>query len=121
MIEAVKNRVRKGGSTTDIVFLLLVLGLIGGGIWWLLKSYGKATEQVADAMIQTKQNATDLTCHMNLRSVYQTLQVSLIGEDSYPETKEELRRLCGDSRLLTCPDPNGGEYPIFHPNGPIAT
>lgn len=106
---------RRGGSTTDIVFVLVVLALIGAGLWWLVKQYGQAGQQYSQALIQTQQNATDMSCHMNLRSVYQMLQVAVASEGSYPESRDALRQWCSDRRLLACPDPNGGDYIYIPP------
>jgi len=106
---------RRGGSTTDIVFVLLVLALIGAGLWWLIKSYGEAGREYSQALIQSQNNATDMSCQMNLRSVFQMLQVAVASEGAYPDSQEGLRQWCSDSRLLTCPDPNGGEYLYIPP------
>ncbi len=106
---------RRGGSTTDIVFVLLVLALIGAGIWWLVKQYGQAGRQYSQALIQSQQNATDLSCHMNLRAVFQMLQVAVASEGAYPDSREALHQWCSDPRLLACPDPNGGNYIYIPP------
>ena len=47
---------------------------------------------------------------MNLRSIYQSLQLYALENDAYPSSQEELVRYCGDSRLFHCDEPNAPMY-----------
>jgi hypothetical protein len=76
---------------------------------------GQAGQQYTQAVVNARNNATGMGCQMNLRSVWQVLQANVAAEGTYPETRQELGNLCGDSRLLRCPDPNGAEYVYLPP------
>jgi len=54
----------KGGTIINTLFVLIFLGLIGLGIWWIIKSFGQAGEQYTQTMINTKYTAETVTCHM---------------------------------------------------------
>ena len=95
---------------------IILLGLVGLGIWWVIKSIGQAGQQYTRAVIQAREDGTEIGCQMNLRSVWQVLQANVAAEGAYPETRQELVRLCGDSRLLRCPDPNGADYVYLPPH-----
>jgi prepilin-type processing-associated H-X9-DG protein len=105
-----RSRVR-GGTIANVITGLVFFGLIGYGVYWVMKTTGDAGQQYATAMINTKDKATTLSCQMNLRAIGQTLQTYAISNESYPASQEELVRYTGyGSKLFHCPDPNGGEY-----------
>jgi len=99
-----------GGSTTDIVFITLVVVLLSAGIWWIIKTIGQSGQQYSKALINTSDSAVTMKCQMNLRTIWQNLQVYSISEGEFPDAGEAFRRVCGDLRLMHCPDPNGGDY-----------
>ena len=99
----------------DVVAVVILLGLVGLGVWWVIKTMGQAGQQYTQAVVNARNNATGMGCQMNLRSVWQVLQANVAAEGTYPETRQELGNLCGDSRLLRCPDPNGSEYVYLPP------
>jgi prepilin-type processing-associated H-X9-DG protein len=100
-----------GGTIINIITGLIFFGLIGFGVYWIIKTTGQAGEQYATAMVKTHQKATTLTCQMNLRSIGQTLQTYAISNEAFPASQEELVTFAGyGSKLFHCPDPNGGEY-----------
>ncbi len=107
---------QQGGSKTDIVFVLLVLGLMGYGLFWIMKNFGRAGGQYTTAVLDTRDSALGLQCQMNMRSIGQSLQTYLISNGTYPPSMQELKQCCGgDSRLFRCQDPNGGEYIYIPP------
>ena len=106
---------RPGGTTTDIIAVIILLGLVGLGVWWVIKTMGQTGEQYTQALIKAKKDATGIECQMNLRAIWQVLQANVAAEGAYPETRQEFEHLCGSSRLLRCPDPNGSEYVYLPP------
>ena len=104
------QRSRLGGSTTDIIFGILVVGLLSCGLWWIIKTIGQSGQQYSKALINTSDSALTMKCQMNMRTIWQNLQVYSISEGEYPEAGEAFKRVCGDLRLMHCPDPNGGDY-----------
>lgn len=102
---------RRGGTITNIITGLVFFGLIGYGVYWVMKTTGEAGQQYATAMVNTQKKASALECQMNLRSIGQTLQAYAVGNEAFPATQQELENYTGyGSKLFHCPDPNGGEY-----------
>jgi prepilin-type processing-associated H-X9-DG protein len=100
-----------GGTIINVITGIIFFGLIGFGVYWVIKQTGQAGDQYMTAMVNTKKNATTLTCQMNLRSIGQTLQTYAISNESFPASQQELVNFAGyGSKLFHCPDPNGGEY-----------
>ncbi|MCX5646511.1 MAG: hypothetical protein NTZ17_17800 [Phycisphaerae bacterium] len=100
-----------GGTIINVITGLIFFGLIGFGVYWVIKQTGQASDQYMTAMVNTKKKATTLACEMNLRSIYQTLQTYAISNESFPASQQELVTFAGyGSKLFHCPDPNGGEY-----------
>lgn len=100
-----------GGTIINVITGLIFLGLIGYGVYWIMKTTGDAGQQYATAMVNTKNKATTLACQMNLRSIAQTLQTYAISNEAFPASQQELVSFAGyGSKLFHCPDPNGGEY-----------
>ena len=108
-------RAHQGSSTTDMIFITLVLGLLGCGIWWIIKTVGQSGQQYSKALIKTSDSADTMKCQMNMRSIWQCLQVYTVSEGEYPDSGQAFRRVCGDLRLMHCPDPNGGDYVYIRP------
>jgi hypothetical protein len=109
------RRPRCGGSVKDVVAVVIFLGLVGLGVWWVIKTMGQAGQQYTKGMVQARENATSVKCQMNMRSVWEMLQTSATVDGAYPQSRQELERLCGNSRLLRCPDPNGAPYVYLPP------
>jgi prepilin-type processing-associated H-X9-DG protein len=100
-----------GGTIINVITGLIFFGLIGFGVYWVIKQTGQASGQYMTAMVNTKKKATTLACEMNLRSIYQTLQTYAISNESFPASQQELVTFASyGSKLFHCPDPNGGEY-----------
>jgi hypothetical protein len=101
----------RGGTIINVITGLVILGLIGYGVYWVMRTTGEAGQQYATAMVNTHEKAMTLTCQMNLRSIHQTLQTYAIGNDRFPADQQELVSFAGyGSKLFHCPDPNGSEY-----------
>ena len=104
------SRWPRGGTIIDVAFAIAFFGLLALGIFWLCKAWGQATHDYGRAMIQATETATALKCEMNMNSVWQCIEAHLTESDELPSSREDLVRLCGDSRLLRCDEPNGLPY-----------
>ncbi len=98
------------GKLIFIVISLIVLGLLGFGAWWIIKSMGEAGSQYGGAMVDTKRKAIALQCQMNLRTIWQNLRMYAIEKESFPPSLKTLVDWGADPQLLRCPAPDGGEY-----------
>ena len=58
-----------GGTIINVITGLIFFGLIGYGVYWVMKTTGQAGQQYVTAMVNTKKKATTLSCQMNLRSI----------------------------------------------------
>ena len=100
-----------GGTIINVITGLIFFGLIGFGVYWVIKTTGQAGEQYMTGMVNTQKKATTISCQMNLRSIHQTLQTYAISNEAYPDSQQALVDFAGyGSKLFHCPDPNGGEY-----------
>lgn len=109
-----RSRFREG-RVIDTLFVVLLLGGLAYGVYWIIKAGGQATEQAGTAVVNTQNKSMTLSCQMNMRSIWQTLQVAAVSDGRYPEDLPDLKRQAGDSRLFKCPDPNGLEYVYVPP------
>jgi hypothetical protein len=104
-------RAGRGGTIINVITALIFFGLIGFGVYWVIKTTGQAGEQYMTGMVNTQKKATTVSCQMNLRSIGQTLQTYAISNEAYPDSQQALVDFAGyGSKLFHCPDPNGGEY-----------
>ncbi len=99
-----------GGTIINTITLVIFLGLIGFGVWWIIKSFGQAGQQYTDAMIQTKHKAMIISCQSNMQAIWQNLQIYVVSNGSFPRSQQEFVQWGGNPRLFHCPDPNGPEY-----------
>jgi prepilin-type processing-associated H-X9-DG protein len=99
-----------GGTVIDVIAILIVLGLVGMGVWWVIKTTGQAGQQYADAMVKTSHKATAITCQSNMHTIFQNVHIYAISNEHYPESQQELVEFGGYTRLFHCPDPNGSQY-----------
>lgn len=98
------------GKLIGIVISLIVLGLLGFGVWKIIKSTGEASNQYSGAMVNTKRKAVALQCQMNLHTIWQNLRMYSIEKDSFPPSLKTLADLGANSQLLRCTVPDGQEY-----------
>jgi hypothetical protein len=105
-----KRRDLHGGTLVNIVTALIILGLIGLGLWWLIKSFGQAGQQYSETLIDTKYTAITVKCQMNLRAIWQNLQMYAVANGSFPSSLEALVEWSGNSRLFRCPASGGQKY-----------
>jgi hypothetical protein len=103
------------GRAIDVIFIALVLFGLGYGVYWIIKAGGQATQEYSTGIVNTHNKSMSLSCQMNMRSVWQTLQVSAASDWKYPESMADLKRQSGDSRIFHCTDPNGGEFVYLPP------
>ena len=99
-----------GGTLVNIVTALIILGLIGLGLWWLIKSFGQAGQQYSETLIDTKYTAITVKCQTNLRVIWQNLQMYAVANGSFPSSSEALVEWSGNSRLFRCPASDGQKY-----------
>ena len=98
------------GKLIGIVISLIILGLLGFGAWWIIKSVGDAGSQYGEALVDTKRRALALQCQLNLRSIWQNLRMYAADNESFPPSLEALVQWGADPQLLRCPAPDGQEY-----------
>ena len=99
-----------GGTIINIVVAIIFFGLLGLGIWWVIKGLGEATGHYTGAMIDAQQSAITIQCQMNLRTTWQNLQVYTLKQVDFPPSSQVLLELCESSQLLACPAPDGAKY-----------
>ena len=104
------RRAAHGGTIINILTGVILIGLMVAGILWFLETAGKAGNEYATAMVNTQHKATTLSCQMNLRSIFQSLQAYAISNEAFPDSQQELVSYCGSSKLFRCPDPCGVDY-----------
>lgn len=100
----------RGGTIINLVFALIVFGLLGLGIWWVIKSLGQAGQQYTQTMIDTKYTAITVKCQTNLRAIGQNIQMYAISNDRFPPSLEALVEWSGNTQLFKCPAPDGEKY-----------
>jgi hypothetical protein len=105
-----RRPIQRGGAVINVIFAVIFFGLLGLGIWWVVKQWGQASEQYTGAMIDAKNDALSVKCQMNMRTIGQNIQMFAISNDGFPKSLEELRRWTGNSELYRCPAPDGAEY-----------
>ncbi len=98
------------GKLIGIVIALIVLGLFGFAIWWVVKSVGDAGSQYSGAMVDTKRKATALQCQMNMRTIWQNLRLYSIENESFPPSLEALAEWGADPRQFRCPASEEQQY-----------
>lgn len=100
----------RGGTIINVLVGVIFFGLMAMGIWWVFKQVGDAGQQYTTGMINTTHRASDLKCQMNMRSIYQSIQMYAISNDEFPASQERLIEYCGSSRLFRCDEPNAPPY-----------
>ncbi len=115
MKRSLRSVVRCHGAARDTIFIVLVLGLIGWGIFYVIRLWGTATEQYTTTAINALNQTEALACQGNLRTLYQALMICVTSGEPMPQTKDELLSWCGSNKTFKCPDPNGGQYLYFPP------
>jgi len=109
-----KPRMR-GGTIINALVAIIFFGGLAMGIWWIFKQVGTAGEQYTTAMVNTSHKASALKCQMNMRSIYQGIQMFAMSDGEFPATQERLIETCGSSRLFRCDEPNAPPY-VYVPN-----
>jgi hypothetical protein len=99
-----------GGTIINLLFALIFLGLIGLGIWWIIKSFGQASEQYTQTMVDTKYTAETVKCQTNLRTIAQNIQIYALSNEGFPPSLEDLIQWSGSTQLFKCPSPDAGKY-----------
>jgi hypothetical protein len=110
LLHRIRPRRTQGGTIINTITLVILLGLIGLGVWWVIKSFGQAGQQYTDAMIQTRHKAMVISCQSNMQAIWQNLQIYVVSNGNFPRSQQEFVQWSGNPRLFHCPDPNGPEY-----------
>ena len=100
----------RGGTIINLLIGLIVLGLIGLGIRWVVKNMGQAGQQYTQTMIDTKIAAETVQCQTNLRAIAQNIQIYALSNEGFTSSLEDLVQWSGSTQLFKCPAPDGGEY-----------
>lgn len=104
-----------GGTIINVITAVVFFGLIAFGVLWVIKQVGQATQQYGEVMVTTADRASALKCQMNMRSIYQSLQLYALADGTFPSSQRELVDYCGDSRLFRCNEPNAPTYVYLAP------
>ncbi len=104
------SRSTGGGTIINLLFGVIFFGLIAAGVLWVIKGLGDMTGQYNKAMVQATDNASILKCQMNMRSIWQCVQSYEAENGDLPSSQQQLLRICGDSRLFRCDEPNSLPY-----------
>lgn len=99
-----------GGVIINIITAVIFFGLIGLGVWWVLKTMGETSEQYTQAMINTQNKAETVNCQMNMSSIWKNLQMYAIENERFPQSSEEFIQWCGNPRLFQCPAHDGEKF-----------
>ena len=96
----------RGGTIINALVGIIVFGGMAMGIWWAFKQVGDAGQQYTTGMINTTHRANDLKCQINMRTIYQSIQMYAMSNDEFPSSQERLIEYCGDARVFRCDEPN---------------
>jgi hypothetical protein len=105
-----RGRYLFGGTIINLIFAVIFLLLIGLGINWIIKNMGQAGEQYTNTMIDAKHSAEAVQCQMNMRAIYQNIQMYALSNEGFPSSQQELVKWGGNTRLFKCSVDGGGEY-----------
>jgi hypothetical protein len=98
------------GKLIGIVISLIVLGLFGFAVWWVVKSVGEAGGQYSEALVDTKRKAMALQCQTNLHAIWENLRIYSIENETFPPSLEALVEWGANPQLLNCPATEGQGY-----------
>ena len=101
---------RRGGTIINIITAIILFGLIAAGVLWVIKTAGDMGGQYTTAMVNTQNQATELKCQTNMRSIWQVIQAYGLSNDKLPESFDDLVSETGYSSLFQCPEPNSPKY-----------
>lgn len=101
---------RSGGTIIDIIAVVVVIGLVLGGVMWVMKTAGEAGQEYERGMVNAENKATVLVCTSNMGQIYKILQMYAMTEDELPDSYDALVSEVGDSRVFHCPEPNSPNY-----------
>lgn len=101
---------RRGGTIINALVGVIFFGGLALGIWWAFKQVGDAGQQYTTGMINTTHRANDLKCQINMRTIYQSLQMYAMSNDEFPSSQERLVEYCGDARVFRCDEPNAPPF-----------
>ena len=100
----------QGGIIVNIIFALVLIGLLIGGILWLLKGFTDVGQQYGETMIETTNSAEVVKCQTNLRTIGQNIKMYAVSNDEFPPSQRALMEWCNNIRLFRCPVDEGDSY-----------
>ena len=107
-----------GGTVANVITAVIFFGLIGMGVWWVIKTTGQAGQQYTEAMIKTKHKATTLNCQMNMQTIFQNVHIYAVSNEHFPESQAELVELfLGMQTRRHCPRLHCEDGGCEHPRG----
>lgn len=109
-LPAVLRRNSFGGTVVNIAVGLVLVLLLGLGLWWVFKNVGEAGQQYGEALVDTKYTAITVGCQTNMRTIWQNLQMYAAANGSFPESRDALVEWSENWRLFRCPATDGPEY-----------
>ena len=108
--QPVKQRNLRGDTIINVITALVFFGLLGLGLWWVIKSLGEAGQQYTGTLIETRYTAETVKCQTNLRAIWQNVQMYAVTNGTFPPSIEALKEWSGNSRLFRCPVSDELEY-----------
>ncbi len=101
-----------GGFPVQKVLIILVILLVFAGLMagagYIIKHMAETGHEYTKTLIDTKDRASDVSCEMNLSSIYKSLKIAAASnEGKFPATLEDLGYA---SDQLRCPAKNGDKY-----------
>lgn len=101
-----------GGFPTRKILTILVILIAFGGLMavagYIIKNMAETGHEYTSTLIETKERATEVSCEMNLSSIYKSLKIAAAAnEGKFPATLEDLGYA---SDQLRCPAKNGDKY-----------
>ncbi|HZO89496.1 MAG TPA: hypothetical protein VFB38_14305 [Chthonomonadaceae bacterium] len=118
------SRYKKTGgfSLVEILVVVLLLVLIGGGLAYFYLGHGSAGKKPGDIVHTPITRTNDVVCQNNLSQIRMSLQMQHDSDPDgkYPASLSELRL---PSEMLSCPvghepyqyDPTTGQVHCMHP------
>ena len=85
-----------GGTVVNVITALIFFGLLGLGIWWVIKSLADAGQQYTETLIETRYTAETVKCQSNLRAIWQNVQMYAVTNGTFPPSIEALKEWSGN-------------------------
>ena len=100
------NKIYNNYKARNIIIGLAILALMVYGIMWIAKGTGEAVQEYGQGINNTQSQASNLKCQMNMRTIWQSIQLYSISHDDLPKSFDELVDEVGTIQVFQCSEPN---------------